>query len=104
MVEISKSGSGEGPGWETGPGYSTGVRRDVTLTRLATRRDPHPPRYATRPLPASLGEVGAARSRAIQAVLRPASAPCLCALPLRPPSGPSAPSPNDKESRTITIE
>ena len=24
MVEISKSGSGEGPGWETGPGYSTG--------------------------------------------------------------------------------
>src|SRR5450631_2053947 len=26
MVEISKSGSGEGPGWETGPGYSTGVR------------------------------------------------------------------------------
>jgi hypothetical protein len=26
MVEISMSGSGEGPGWETGPGYSTGVR------------------------------------------------------------------------------
>ena len=23
MVEISLSGSGEGPGWETGPGYST---------------------------------------------------------------------------------
>jgi hypothetical protein len=25
MVEISKYGSGEGPGWETGPGYSTGA-------------------------------------------------------------------------------
>jgi hypothetical protein len=24
MVEISLSGSGEGPGWETAPGYSTG--------------------------------------------------------------------------------
>jgi hypothetical protein len=23
MVEISSSGSGEGPGWVTGPGYST---------------------------------------------------------------------------------
>ena len=23
MVEISSSGSGEGPGWATGPGYST---------------------------------------------------------------------------------
>ena len=26
MVEISMSGSGEGLGWATGPGYSTGVR------------------------------------------------------------------------------
>ena len=25
MVEISLSGSGEGPGWETAPGYSTAV-------------------------------------------------------------------------------
>jgi hypothetical protein len=24
MVAISSYGSGEGPGWETGPGYSTG--------------------------------------------------------------------------------
>jgi hypothetical protein len=50
MVEISKSGSGEGPGWETGPGYSTGVRREMA---------PHP-----NPLPASLGEgAGCAISR-----------------------------------------
>ncbi len=26
MVEISLSGSGEGPGWETAPGYSTTCR------------------------------------------------------------------------------
>ena len=42
MVEISKSGSGEGPGWETGPGYSTGVRANT------------PP--LPTPLPASRGE------------------------------------------------
>ncbi len=28
MVEISLSGSGEGPGWVTGRGYSTGGTRD----------------------------------------------------------------------------
>ena len=31
MVEISKSGSGEGLGWETGRGYSTRQHRARTL-------------------------------------------------------------------------
>jgi hypothetical protein len=29
MVEISKSGSGEGSGWVTGPGYSTAQTNDT---------------------------------------------------------------------------
>jgi len=29
MVKISMSGSGEGLGWATGPGYSTGYRNDT---------------------------------------------------------------------------
>jgi hypothetical protein len=33
MVEISKSGSGEGPGWVTAPGYST----DPTIQRFISR-------------------------------------------------------------------
>jgi hypothetical protein len=34
MVEISKYGSGEGPGWETGPGYSTGaIEKDSFMGR-----------------------------------------------------------------------
>jgi len=35
MVEISKSGSGEGPGWETGWGYST-VEEVLGLPTRAT--------------------------------------------------------------------
>jgi len=31
MVEISLSGSGEGPGWATAPGYSTGVLRGPVI-------------------------------------------------------------------------
>jgi hypothetical protein len=34
MVEISMSGSGEGPGWETGPGYSTGALDSALATAL----------------------------------------------------------------------
>jgi hypothetical protein len=41
MVEISLSGSGEGPGWATAPGYSTaGNRRPISIIggwRLQTR-------------------------------------------------------------------
>jgi hypothetical protein len=35
MVEISKSGSGEGLGWATGPGYSTAFGERVHLTVAA---------------------------------------------------------------------
>jgi len=41
MVEISLSGSGEGPGWVTAPGYSTGAffhRRHLDFSQLASRR------------------------------------------------------------------
>ncbi len=47
MVEISLSGSGEGPGWATAPGYSTAaflldVRVGGAISRLwgARRADP----------------------------------------------------------------
>ena len=39
MVEISSSGSGEGPGWETGRGYSTvEAAREAALEPSAARR------------------------------------------------------------------
>ena len=44
MVEISLSGSGEGPGWVTAPGYSTTaevqnvMRRSTAVTRRAGGR------------------------------------------------------------------
>ena len=39
MVEISLSGSGEGPGWETAPGYSTadGVENVLRCSRARAR-------------------------------------------------------------------
>jgi hypothetical protein len=36
MVEISMSGSGEGPVWVTGRGYSTVKTRDCNVSRLAS--------------------------------------------------------------------
>ena len=33
MVEISLSGSGEGPGWVTAPGYSTAAFFECPITR-----------------------------------------------------------------------
>jgi hypothetical protein len=39
MVEISKSGSGEGPGWATGRGYSTTQRYAAIMVFI---REPWP--------------------------------------------------------------
>jgi hypothetical protein len=36
MVEISLSGSGEGPGWATAPGYSTAAFFEPPLSSLPT--------------------------------------------------------------------
>jgi hypothetical protein len=38
MVEISLSGSGEGPGWVTAPGYSTAAFPASRLRSLVDRR------------------------------------------------------------------
>jgi len=35
MVEISSSGSGEGPGWVTAPGYSTAAKFPGPMTRYS---------------------------------------------------------------------
>jgi len=48
MVEISLSGSGEGPGWVTGRGYSTAVVRETA--RVASASDKHPKRV---PIPST---------------------------------------------------
>jgi len=40
MVEISSSGSGEGPGWGTGPGYSTTASDHFDSTARAALRSP----------------------------------------------------------------
>jgi hypothetical protein len=37
MVEMSSSGSGEGPGWETGRGYSTAAPSSGRCTRPQDR-------------------------------------------------------------------
>ena len=34
MVDISLSGSGEGPGWATAPGYSTAAKFPRSITRI----------------------------------------------------------------------
>ncbi len=39
MVEISLSGSGEGSGWATAPGYSTAAFSTPPVSRLLTTRD-----------------------------------------------------------------
>jgi hypothetical protein len=44
MVEISSSGSGEGPGWATGRGYSTARKRAKTVDKAASSRATVPDR------------------------------------------------------------
>ena len=45
MVEISKSGSGEGRGWATGPGYST--LGALQQSDPAAEREPHASGFCT---------------------------------------------------------
>ncbi len=47
MVEISLSGSGEGSGWVTAPGYSTATFSAPPILRILTTN----PRRVTRSLP-----------------------------------------------------
>ena len=42
MVEITSSGSGEGPGWADGRGYSTGPGSSVPMRQLKVRWDCFP--------------------------------------------------------------
>jgi len=54
MVEISLSGSGEGPGWVTAPGYSTAAllrdAQELTFGRKPTRaHSPDPEGHISRP-------------------------------------------------------
>jgi hypothetical protein len=72
MVEISLSGSGEGPGWVTAPGYSTAAKFPRSVTRILSSResgaerewkrshpsrliDPHPSHPPTDSLPREHG-------------------------------------------------
>ena len=43
MVEISLSGSGEGPGWVTAPGYSTAGFPLRPINRFTSSRPESPP-------------------------------------------------------------